>query len=201
MILGFYEYFDKKKTQPTWFREKILLGGGQMVILPEHHIVHDKNKPGYISHISKVPVDINAKLHTLRLDPYDRWRAGMSIQMVYRGPKYSIKDHFNKGIPELEKCKSTQNVEIKWYKDKSEIGEIATMIGIKHKDVKVSFDGKECIHVAFSDGGLSCAGVGYDRLVHGNFSQNDGFHDVYGFFKWFNKDFSGKIIHWSDLRY
>ena len=30
---------------------------------------------------------------------------------------------------------------------------------------------------------------------------NDGFNSVEDFFAWFNKDFTGKIIHWTDLRY
>jgi len=30
---------------------------------------------------------------------------------------------------------------------------------------------------------------------------NDGFETMKDFRKWFNKDFDGKIIHWTDLRY
>ena len=30
---------------------------------------------------------------------------------------------------------------------------------------------------------------------------NDGFEDQDDFFKWFNADFSGKIIHWTNLLY
>lgn len=30
---------------------------------------------------------------------------------------------------------------------------------------------------------------------------NDGFEDVSDFLNWFNEDFEGKIIHWTDLRY
>jgi hypothetical protein len=32
-------------------------------------------------------------------------------------------------------------------------------------------------------------------------AKNDGFDSVDDFFAWFNKDFSGKIIHWTDLSY
>ena len=106
MILGFKQHFDKKKLEPTYFREKILAGVGVITINgdninPKGPILQDGFKP---------------KIHTLRLDPHDRWKQGMSIQMVYRGPNYSILDHFNKGIPELEKFVSTQKIEIKWYK-------------------------------------------------------------------------------------
>lgn len=30
---------------------------------------------------------------------------------------------------------------------------------------------------------------------------NDGFDCIWDFQKWFNKNFTGKIIHWTDLRY
>lgn len=30
---------------------------------------------------------------------------------------------------------------------------------------------------------------------------NDGFDDVSNFFEWFNKDFKGKIIHFTDFKY
>ncbi|MFA7326296.1 MAG: ASCH domain-containing protein [Candidatus Kapaibacterium sp.] len=30
---------------------------------------------------------------------------------------------------------------------------------------------------------------------------NDGFDSLEDFFKWFNKDFTGKIIHWTDYKY
>ena len=29
----------------------------------------------------------------------------------------------------------------------------------------------------------------------------DGFKSVFDFYDWFNKDFKGKIIHWTNLRY
>ena len=32
-------------------------------------------------------------------------------------------------------------------------------------------------------------------------AQNDGFDTIEDFFNYFNKDYTGKIIHWTDLRY
>lgn len=32
-------------------------------------------------------------------------------------------------------------------------------------------------------------------------AKNDGFDSVEDFFKWFNKDWTGKIIHWTSLKY
>ena len=44
-----------------------------------------------------------------------------------------------------------------------------------------------------------------DRSLHPDeiriLAKNDGFEDTSEFFDWFNKDFKGKIIHWTDLKY
>jgi len=32
-------------------------------------------------------------------------------------------------------------------------------------------------------------------------AQNDGFHGIADFFEWFNEDFRGKLIHWTDFKY
>ena len=32
-------------------------------------------------------------------------------------------------------------------------------------------------------------------------AKNDGFDSVDDFFKWFDKDFNGKIIHWTNKKY
>lgn len=34
-----------------------------------------------------------------------------------------------------------------------------------------------------------------------NLAHNDGFDSVIDFCNWFNKDFEGKIIHWTDKKY
>lgn len=172
MILGFKQNFPWK--EPTYFREKILL----------------PTKPRLLAYgeaESWYP-----KLHTMRLDPHDRWRAGMSIQMVYRGPKYSIIDHFNKGIPELETCVSVQRIKFEWYSYHSK--DLPSFFGrtksltpnpgdfITSRTLKISIDGKE-----FGD--------------HLLLARNDGFDSLDDFYKWFNKDWSGKIMHWSSLKY
>jgi hypothetical protein len=32
-------------------------------------------------------------------------------------------------------------------------------------------------------------------------ARNDGFATVKDFFEWFSEDYTGKIIHWTELRY
>jgi len=157
MILGFKQQFPWK--EPTNFREKILYGVGRAIWLTPRQIKKF------------------AKIHTMREDPHNRWKPGMSIQMVYRGPKYSILDHFNKGIPELEKCVSVQQIKIQW---------------ITFTVAEKSF---QAIDITI-DGGKSLRS---DQIMI--LAANDGFNSVEDFMRWFNKDWEGKIIHWTDFRY
>ena len=38
----------------------------------------------------------------------------------------------------------------------------------------------------------------WEKLV---LAKNDGFDSLGDFLQWFNKDFTGKILHWTDFRY
>jgi len=192
MILGFHEYWDKKKTQPTNFREKILAGAGYdrlIYVVPQNGELIEIGSYAGKSITGTAITGYTKKLHTLRLDEHNRWKADMSIQMVYRGPKYSIKDHFNKGIPELERCVSIQKVEIRYLTPE----EIKSSRGTTYYDPIIKIDGKF-----------------FDRLD--TLARNDGFSGYemkgkyiddpsYSFLKYFNKSVTMKLIHWTDLRY
>lgn len=164
MNLGFKQFFDSAKQEPTYFREKILAGAESIQGI-----------------ISSQPFDpkifvLKPKRHTIRLDPHNRWKPGRSIQMIYRGPKYSILDHFNKGIPELEKCVSVQKIEIRY--------KAVNGPKIYPLNPSIFIDGVQQLTL---------------RIIE--LAVNDGFCDVEQFFKWFNKDFTGVLIHWTDLKY
>lgn len=178
MILGFKQYFPwhtEKNPAPTNFREKII---------ERFH----ENQPN--------PIVWTPKIHTMRNDPHNRWKAGRKIEMVYRGAGYKIIDHFNKGIPELGNCKSTQQIRIAWSGDDSEdiIGVLSKAIGIQRKHLVIIVDGKEVAEFTFTD---SAVGSTDPQSI----IKKDGFDDPFQFAKWFKKDWSGKIIHWTDFRY
>lgn len=102
----------------------------------------------------------------------NRWKAGDKIHMAY-GVRTKNYEQFNKGISELEYVKSVQNFAIKWYPG-------------------------DDIH---PNGSIT---VGIDGTIIDDVNQlaiNDGFDDLLYFMKWFNKDFTGQIIHWTNLRY
>jgi hypothetical protein len=180
MTLGFKQQFPWGES--TNFREKILAGVGKEIGLAtsgEKFIINSWPKEIF-------PNPFTPKFHTFRADPHNRWKAGRKIEMVYRGAGYKILDHFNKDIPELSKCVSTQKIDITIRRTDS----IPQVMNIRIDDkLRFVIPLQPNIKVAtpYSD---------YMTLI-----RNDGFENLAKFFKWFKKDFSGKIIHWTDLRY
>jgi len=117
-----------------------------------------------------------SKLHTIRRDSNSRWRSGMDIHMVINN---RTKNRFQ-FAPVME-CKSVQTIEI--------------LHALGHALVKI--DGEffgEIYHYGFDD----IHEYTNDLEV---LAINDGFPSVEAFFQYFNKDFKGKIIHWTDLKY
>jgi hypothetical protein len=195
MTLGFKQSFPWK--EPTHFREKILAGVGRVWIKDEEtekEFASDKSwgTDMAIKFIqASMPTPFHKKIHTLRADPHNRWKAGRKIEMVYRGAGYKILSHFNKGIPELEKCVSTQKIEIEF---NNKITDELTPCGV-YIDNQVYWSG--FVH---SNGAVSCSSkYDLDKIIL--LVNNDGFNNTTDFFRWFKKDFTGKILHFSDLRY
>lgn len=116
------------------------------------------------------------KRHTFREDPHDRWRVGMKIHPVInnRTPK---RFQF---APTME-CKSTQKIEI--------------FHNVGHTQIDI--DG-ECYGEVFHHGLDDIYEYTNDLQ---DLAINDGFDSIEHFFQWFNKDFEGKIIHWTNLKY
>lgn len=111
------------------------------------------------------------KLHTIREDKSNCWKAGMKIHPVINN---RTKNRFQ-FAPVIE-CVSVQSIEI----TKSELLEY----GYASKIPLVYID----------DVLLETADL--EKLAI-----NDGFPTLKAFFAYFNEDFTGKIIHWSDLKY
>ena len=98
------------EQEPTYFREKIILGSTGAK--PCTKVLCDFTEGFH----KFAKIEIYPKLHTIRLDPHNRWKAGRSIQMAY-GVRTKNYNNFNKGIPELETCVSVQNIEIVWERE------------------------------------------------------------------------------------
>ena len=104
------------------------------------------------------------KIHTIRRDEYNRWKAGKLIHPVY-GNRTKNRVQF---APTF-RCTGIQTIKIEW-----------TDLPFAN----VYIDGKLI-----------------DMEVEKKLAINDGFYYTQDFFRWFNSDFKGKIIHWTDFRY
>lgn len=123
---------------------------------------------------------VKPKLHTIREDPNDRWKPGVIIHFVqWMGKPYRSKVYrFAPLIP----CVSTQNIKIKYNTG----GGVNVFIDDKFFYYQTEW------------------GLEWDKESKANMlmlATNDGFNSISDFFKWFDKDFKGKIIHWTDLKY
>lgn len=120
------------------------------------------------------------KIHTIREDKSNRWKVGNKIHFA-NGIRTKNYEQFKSGI-----CKGIQEIEI------------------KHRGGKymcLSFDNETGVWI---DGELKFAITG---IIHNGtdfmttLAKNDGFKSYQEFFQWFNKDFKGKIIHWTKFKY
>ena len=119
----------------------------------------------------KEPILKGTKIHTIREDKHNRWRQWRLIQFA-TGVRTKKYNCFEE-LP----CTGTQRIEIKH----------------QHTDVFVYVDGMY-LYDSIAPHNLSI-----NKML--SLAKNDGFKTIDDFFMWFNKDFEGKIIHWTDLRY
>jgi hypothetical protein len=125
----------------------------------------------------KQPILTGTKIHTIREDSTDRWSEGKHIHMA-TGVRTKHYDCF-KELP----CTGIQSIHIRHNAN-----------GWKN---------------IFIGGFLFCVVNVYEPLKGSvtdleklkNLAINDGFEDLADFFTWFNSDFKGKLIHWTDKRY
>ncbi len=191
MILSFKTKINGK---PTYFPEKIITG-----LFKEKMISRDKavelfyptslmkmipmEYHGVVSNveISQIKFDnsINhiPKIHTIRTDEKDRWKKGVMIDFFINTRK---PDMF-RFAPKIQVA-SIQSIEIKF-------------ISIWNSN---SLYAQPCVKI---DGKIiyDVAKNGKEEML--KLAQNDGFESIDAFFSYFNKDFTGKIIHWTNLKY
>lgn len=168
MTLAFSTQLNKK---PTFFVEKINIGllGKKLIEYQKFIEYVDKYYSTFLNY--EAPINhVLPKLHTIRHDEHERWKAGMNIHFVInnRTPnRYQF-------APVI-KCTSVQEINIVyWYNPKTE-----------------QFD-KPAIYI--------------DKKVLSKkqveqLAVNDGFDNTEAFFAYFNTNFNGKIIHWTNTRY
>jgi hypothetical protein len=182
MILGFSTQINGK---PTYFIERIWQGllNKEFNLLAYHRF---KDDAAYADVIDKWDhkKDILPKLHTIREDKTNRWKAGTKIDFFINVRKKNM-FRFAPVLPVV----STQKIEIIYsggslnYASIYIDGELFLNNYNPHQVIKgiKSDDEKEEIIIKLA--------------------QNDGFDTIEDFVSYFDKDFEGKIIHWTDLKY
>jgi hypothetical protein len=114
------------------------------------------------------------KIHTFREDPHGRWKPGRKIHHA-TGVRTKNYNCFQE-----DDCEDVQPVHIEWSK--------------RSKNFVTIYIANTVFYT--NQGGITINFHGMCRLA-----RNDGFECTADFFKWFNTDFRGKIIHWTDFRY
>lgn len=168
MILPFS---TKLNSKPTYFPEKIWQS-----FTDEFTIDNFPNFENEYYEFHEDAVEFIPKLHTIREDKNNRWKAGNKIDFFINCRQ---KDMF-RFAPVLPVV-SVQKIEI----------EITENCGLIKRQVFI--DGCNQIYYEYDDRVID---KGMLKLA-----QNDGFDTIDDFFAYFDKGFNGKIIHWTDLRY
>ena len=186
MTLNFLQYL--KDGTPTNFVRKITYGlvkegyctiGNICEVFRNSELPFIKENYSDFQYEDKIKKEwrkfIDPKIHTIRAG--NRWNSGIDIHFkIWTGKPYVDKTfNFARIIP----CVSVQDIEIKWRT-------INKGLGSEDRNVKVYIDGNNIT----TDYKL------LDRLI-----VNDGLENRKQFFDWFNEDFKGQIIHFSNLRY
>lgn len=117
------------------------------------------------------------KIHTIREDKHNRWRADRTIHFTVNA-RTKQQNCFL-----LRKCTSVQNIYIYW---------CDTTVTIVIDNICLCVFNVAASHSEYNNNG-------YNNLK--TLAINDGFDNVTEFLCWFNKDFEGKIIHWTNGRY
>lgn len=186
MTLSFTTLWSKQMGelagQPNYFVKKIWRGLYRDIMdenifialkkyMTEHQAKFGKDWDGVSDGVRYPP-----KLHTIRQDPHDRWKAGNKIHFVINN---RTKNRFQ-FAPVIE-VKSVQKIEIKSHGHFYEGECTAVTPFIK---AKVIVDGSL---LAYEDA---------ERLAI-----NDGFESLAHFLHYFPYHFTGKIIHWTNIHY
>lgn len=119
------------------------------------------------------------KIHTIREDKNNRWKPGVLIDFFINTRTKNM-FRFAPRIPVV----SVQKIQIAWSG-----GEINTI------DIWID---NEC-YVANYSPDYNSSKQRQQRME--SIAYNDGFDSVEDFLAYFNTDFSGKLIHWTDKKY
>lgn len=167
----------KLNDQPTYFVEKITQGLSNYAATSKEMMDYSWPKNKHYTHPWNYRNDFKDKIHTMRTDEKNRWKAGNKIHMVVNNRTNKIW-RFAPVVP----CVSTQEVRIVTTRER----------------YMVLIDGV-VYAVLFADVTYITSNPMIQKM--NILAHNDGFEDYSEFMRYFNTDWKGKLIHWTDLRY
>lgn len=188
MTLGFMQNWPKSmamQDDKTYFIEKIWTS---LTWEPDYYSFRDEFKEKFKSFwdgswTDEAETSFHPKLHTIRHDESERWKPGMDIHFVINS---RTKDRFQ--FAPVVKCTSVQTIEIM---DSSHLPRVnGIVLEFPH--------GVEIFYLAYE---VKIDGRFLNEQEIRELAKNDGFESEYEFFKYFNKDFKGRLIHWTNLKY
>lgn len=172
MILSFSTQINDK---PTYFVDKIIAGLVKNSIISISKASELLNLP--ISKIARMK--IKSKIHSIRKDKNDKWKPGIKIHFFIN----SRRPNMFRFAPVISVV-STQKIEIK-----HSGGHINTI------DIYID---DECYVQNY---GTEYNMSNQREMAMLKIANNDGFDTIEDFISYFKEDFSGKIIHWTNLKY
>ncbi len=182
MILPFSTQLNGK---PTYFVEKIItaLTFNKLISFDKANNLLEDKLIKFDRTVIHTP-----KLHTIREDKKNRWRVGTKIDFFINVRQPNM-FRFAPVLPVV----STQKIEFIW----KENTENHTCLGTKFDRIcTIKIDDR-----FYGDAYLFNGSVVSSSYTIPTFANNDGFDTPDELFAYFNKNFKGKIIHWTDLRY
>ncbi len=175
------------KGEPTFFPEKIISAllkiyeeTGYRKLEEIFNFIYDfGEKQGYNSDSIVLHCIENSKpkFHTIREDKNERWKPGVMIDFFINARQKNM-FRFAPRIPVF----SVQKIEIKY-----------SLFNIDNE--------KKLLPAVWIDDELFYDYMAIYQLQMEHLAINDGFESLDDFFAYFDKDFKGKIIHWTDLKY
>ena len=161
-------------NNPTYFPEKIL--SSLVFNYPDYDWQEFERMIDLLPQYYECTLgDFNLKQHTIREDSKNKWKQGNKIHFVINN---RTKKRFQ--FAPVFKCVSIQEIKIE-------------------EKIMTTYD---CAKL--NSGRVFTVQIDNKYLSYYRISElaiNDGFDSVEAFFEYFNKDFKGKIIHWTDLKY
>lgn len=172
MTLGFTQTIN---GQPNFFIEKIWAGliATRQATISDYERYQDDHRLLIGSGFPDYgQMMINSKDHTIREDRHNRWKACMDIHFVINNRSPK---RFQ--FAPVVKCVLVQEIKIDYY------------LG-PDIDPQIFIAGK----IFYSER------IGVDFGLR-DLAVNDGFDGISSFLDYFDRNFTGKIIHWTNLKY